>query len=165
MAIDRQKMGEALRGYFGQGMPKPFVGPQRPDYQGAKSQQPPQPGYGPVPFEDALRAIGPAPAFDPMRNPGALNDYQNNAKAVAAAYGMRPRQFFLNATPDVFQPVMQGQRYGQRQFDDQFRQQFAQNPRPDYQGAKSQQPPAPYGQRQFDDQFRQQFPAQTPRTR
>lgn len=140
--FDPAKMGAALQNFFTNGT-FPAVGPPKPNAlqrppqqpngpQGnfGKSQQPPPPSYGQVPFQDALRALGP-----PMdngqayTNPQAFQGYQNAARAVAAMYGMQPNGYFNNARPEAFRPMPGMQQANAQQpygpFNAQFRSQFA----------------------------------------
>lgn len=141
------QMGDALRNYFGQGQNMgrlPTMGPPTPAGNFGKSQQPPQPSYGPVSFQDALKALGPAmDNGQAYTNPQALQGYQNAARAVGAMYGMQPTGYFANARPEAFRPMPGMQ---QRPFDAQFNAQFPPQQRME--------------QRPFNAQFRAQFPGQ-----
>ena len=133
--VDPAAMGQAMRNYFGQGPNMgrlPTMGPPAPA-QPTPGMRPAYQQPGPVSFEDALKALGPAMNNGQIyTNPQAYQGYQNAARAVGAMYGMQPAGYFNNARPEAFQPMpgmpyrsADDQRYGQRPFDQQFRQQFA----------------------------------------
>lgn len=135
--FDPAKMGAALQNFFTNGT-FPAVGPPKPNAlqrppqqpngpQGNFSQQPPS--YGPVPFQDALKALGPAmDNGQAYTNPQAFQGYQNAARAVAAMYGMQPNGYFNNARPEAFRPMPGMQQASAQQaygpFNAQFRSQF-----------------------------------------
>lgn len=118
--FDSAQLAQALNNY-GRPPLAQSMGPQKP-----ASMQPQADQMMPVPvsFETALSALGPAMDIGQIyTNPQAFQSYQNAARAVGAMYGMQPRGYFGNATPQAFMPAP-GMQLRQRPFDAQFRAQF-----------------------------------------
>jgi len=118
--FDSAQLAQAL-GNYGRPPLAQSMGPQKP---ASMQPQVDQMMLAPVSFEAALSALGPAMNNGQIyTNPQAFSGYQNAARAVGAMYGMQPRGYFANATPQAFMPAP-GMQMQQRPFDAQFRAQF-----------------------------------------